>query len=151
MGDRTPIIAINTLAYHGYPLDTALEEIVQLTDYVEPVFITKYDPTLREECFNEDNARTLTMRLKQAGLKIVAMGSHMDLGQSNAVAIFESRMEFAKAIGAKTIITNAGRKSCHTTFYKNMDRLISYAEKIDLTIALENPGDGQDLILADIM
>ena len=30
-------LAINTLAFHGYPLDTALEEIAQLTRDAEPV------------------------------------------------------------------------------------------------------------------
>ena len=46
-------IAINTLAFYGYPLDTALEEIARLASDVEPVYISKYDPTLREEYFNE--------------------------------------------------------------------------------------------------
>jgi len=149
MGGKRPIVAINTLAFHGYPLDTALGEIARLADYVEPVFITKYDPTLREEYFNEDNAWAFSRRLEQLKLKIVSMGSHMDLGQSDAAAIFRNRMEFAAKIGAKTIITNAGHKSCKTTFYKNMGKLISYAEKIDITIAFENPGDGQDLLLGD--
>jgi sugar phosphate isomerase/epimerase len=141
MSNRKPIIAINTLAFHGYPLDTALEEIARLSDYVEPVFIKKYDPTLHEEYFNEDNARQLTKRLEQLGLKIMTMGSHMDLGQAEAEVVFKNRMEFAK-----TIITNAGQKSCQTTFYKNMDTLIFYAERIDLHIALKKPGDGQDFL-----
>jgi len=140
-------IAINTLAFHGCPLDTALEEIARLTDYVEPVFISKYDPTLREEYFNKPNARALADRFEQLGLKIISMGSHMDLGQAGAADIFKKRMEFAKAIGARTIISNAGHKSCQTTFYKNMDKLIAYAEQIDIVIALENPGDGKDQLL----
>jgi len=142
-----PIIAINTLAFHGYSLDTALEEIAQLTEYAEPVYIAKYDPTLREEYFNKDNARLLSRRLEGLRLKIISMGSHMDLGEADAVAVFKRRMEFAKAIGAKMILTNASVKSKETAFYGNMEKLASYAEKLDLAIALENPGDGQDQLL----
>lgn len=149
MRNRKSVIAINTLAFHGCPLDTALEEIAQLTDCVELVFIAKYDPTLCEDHFNQNNARVLTRRLEQLRLKIISMGSHMDLGQTNAATVFKKRMEFAKAIGAGTIITNASRKACQMAFYKNMDELIAYAEKMDLIIALENPGDGHDQLLGD--
>lgn len=89
----------------------------------------------------------LTKRFDQLRLKIISMGSHMDLGQTNAAAIIKKRMEFAKMIGAGTIITNASRNSHQMAFYKNMDKLIAYAEKTDLIIALENPGDGQDQLL----
>lgn len=135
------------MAFHGYSLDTALEEIAQLTDYVEPVFITKYDPTLCEEYFNKNNAQMLSNRLEELGLKITSMGSHMDLGQPDSLAVFKKRMEFAKAIGARIILTNATRKSRETAFYRNMKELAAYAEKLDLVIALENPGDGQDQLL----
>ncbi len=140
-------IAINTLAFHGYPLDTALEEIAQLTDYVEPVFISKYDPALCEEYFNKNNAQMLSRRLKELGLKIVSMGSHMDMGQPDSVDIFKRRMDFAKAIGARMILTNATRRSRQETLYGNMEKLAAYAEKLGLIIAIENPGDGQDQLL----
>jgi len=140
-------IAINTLAFHCCPLDTALEEIARLTNYVEPVFIARYDPMLREEYFTETNAKLLANRFEQLGLKTISMGSHMDLGRANAADIFKKRMEFAKVIGTRTITSNAGRKSYETAFCKNMDQLITYAEEIDIVIALENPGDGQDQLL----
>jgi sugar phosphate isomerase/epimerase len=140
-------IAINTLAFHGYPLDTALEEIARLGTCVEPVFIAKYDPTLREEYFSESNAQTLRTRLEGLRLKATSMGSHMDLGQPDAVDIFLRRMEFAKAIGAGMILTNASQKPRETVFSRNVETLAAHAEKLDLVIALENPGDGQDQLL----
>jgi len=140
-------IAINTLAFHGYPLDTALEEIARLTDDVEPVYISKYDPTLREEYFSEHNAQMLRRRLEQLGLKVTSMASHMDLGQPEAVDIFKRRMDFANAIGAGIILTNAGRRSQERTFFRNIEAQAAYAENLDLMIALENPGDGQDQLL----
>ncbi|OHB78557.1 MAG: hypothetical protein A2Z25_22365 [Planctomycetes bacterium RBG_16_55_9] len=140
-------IAINTLAFHGYSLDTALEEIARLTEYVEPVFIAKYDPSLSEEYFNENNARLLSKRLKELGLEVRSVGSHMDIGQPDSVAVFKKRMDFAKAIGAEIILTNAGHKSREAAFYNNMEELALYAERLDLIIAFENPGDGQDQLL----
>ena len=140
-------IAINTLAFHGYPLDTALEEIAQLTSDVEPVYISKYDPTLREGYFNETNARRLRQRLEGLRLKATSMASHMDLGQADSVEVFRRRMEFARAIGAGVILTNATEKSRKATFLRNIEKLAADAETLDLVIALENPGDGQDQLL----
>jgi sugar phosphate isomerase/epimerase len=140
-------IAVNTLAFHGYPLDTALEEIARLTSDVEPVYISKYDPTLREEYFHETNARKLRRRLDGLRLKVSSVGSHMDLGQAEAVEVFRRRMEFARAIGARMILTNATETSRKATFLRNIESLAVYAEKLDLVIALENPGDGQDQLL----
>jgi sugar phosphate isomerase/epimerase len=140
-------IAINTLAFHGYPLDTALEEIAQLTREVEPVYISKYDPTLDEDYFNERNARMLRQRLEGLRLKVTSMASHMDLGQPGSVDIFKRRMDFAKGIGAGVILTNASHESQGQTFLRNIEALAAHAEDLDLTIALENPGDGQDQLL----
>ena len=140
-------IAINTLAFHGYPLDTALEEIAQLTSEVEPVYISKYDPTLDEDYFNERNARMLRQRLEGLRLKVTSMASHMDLGQPGSVNIFKRRMDFAKGIGAGVILTNASHESQGQTFLRNIEALAAHAEDLDLTIALENPGDGQDQLL----
>jgi sugar phosphate isomerase/epimerase len=140
-------IAINTLAFHGYPLDTALVEIARLGAYVEPVYISKYDPALCEEYFTANNAEVLRKRLEALRLKVTSMASHMDLGQVDAVDIFRRRMDFAKAIGARMILTNATRKPQQETFYSNVEKLAAQAEKLDLVIALENPGDGQDQLL----
>jgi len=140
-------IAINTLAFHGYPLDTALEEIARLVRDVEPVYISKYDPTLGEDYFSERNAGMLRRRLEGLRLKATSVASHMDLGQPAAVDLFTKRMEFAKALGAEMILTNAGRKSQEQTFLRNIEQLTAYAETLDLVIALENPGDGRDQLL----
>ncbi len=141
-------IAINTLAFHGYPLNTALEQIAQLAGDVEPVYISKYDPTLREEYFNETNAERLRQRLEGLRLKVTSMASHLDLGQADAAEVFQRRMEFARAIGARMILTNAAEKSRKMAFFRNIEKLAAHAEKFDLIIALENPGDGQDQLLA---
>ncbi|MCX7012638.1 MAG: TIM barrel protein [Candidatus Sumerlaeota bacterium] len=142
-----PPIAINTLAYHGYPLETALEEIARLAGHVEPVFISKYDPSLTEDYFDNAHARALRKRMGDLQVKITSMASHMDLGQANAADVFQRRMEFAKAIGARLILTNASVRAREAAFFRNLERLAALAEDLDLTIALENPGDGQDQLL----
>jgi sugar phosphate isomerase/epimerase len=140
-------VAINTLVFHGHPFDTALEEIARLGGYVEPVFISKYDPALREEYFHETNARRLRDRLEALRLKVNAVASHMDLGQPDAVDTFRRRMDFAQAIDARMILTNGTHKSREAVFYGTIEQLAHHAEKLGLVIALENPGDGQDLLL----
>ncbi|MCU0918151.1 MAG: sugar phosphate isomerase/epimerase [Planctomycetes bacterium] len=140
-------IAINTLAFYGHSLDTALAEIAQLADAVEPVFISKYDPTLSEAYFTADNAAMLRRRLEGLGLRVVSMGSHMDLGRPDSVDVFRRRMEFAHALGARIILTNASSRSQEETFDRNIEALAVQAEKLDLVIALENPGDGAGQLL----
>ncbi len=140
-------IAINTLAFHGYSLDTALEEIARFVRDVEPVYISKYDPTLREEYFSETNAQRLRQRLEELRLNVTSIGSHLDLGQADSVEVFRRRMEFARAIGARMILTNGTETSRKATFLRNIEKLAACAEKLDLIIALENPGDGQDQLL----
>jgi sugar phosphate isomerase/epimerase len=114
---------------------------------VEPVYIAKYDPDLREEYFTETNAQRLRRRLEGLRLKVTSMGSHLDLGQADSVEVFRRRMEFARAIGAGMILTNATERSRKMMFCRNIEGLAGYAEKLNLTIALENPGDGQDQLL----
>lgn len=140
-------IAINTLAYHGYPLETAMEEIARLSGHIEPVYISKYDPALAEDYFTPANARQLSSRLAALGLRLTAMASHMDLGLPDAVPVFRRRMEFASDIGARFILTNASRTPQAAQFFSNLEALAARAEALDLVIALENPGDGQDQLL----
>src|SRR3954453_20162058 len=99
-------IALNTLAFHGYPWRTALAETARLgVQFIEPVYITKYDPSLQESSFTEVNARTLSRQIEDAGLKTRSVASHMDMGLIDTTAIFQKRMEFVKALGAEVIIT----------------------------------------------
>ena len=51
-------------------------------------------------------------------------------------------MDFAKAVGASTIVTNAAPVTKADVFYKNIEELAKHAETLELMIGLENPGDG---------
>jgi len=140
-----PIIAVNTLAYHGYDLKTALSEISKLgAPYVEPALIASYYEEFAEEYFTPENANELCRSVSENGLKMVALGAHMDLGQAGSADAFKRRMEFAKALGAKFVHTNTARVSGEAFFLKNIEALIFVAEDLDLIITLENPGDGTE-------
>jgi sugar phosphate isomerase/epimerase len=140
-----PIISINTLIFQGYDLPTTLREISELgPKYVELAFINTYFPDLKEEDFSEKNAQMLRGMLADFGLSTLALSAHMDLGMNDSVDPFKRRMTFAKEIGAGIIITNASQRSQEDSFFKNMERLAKFAQSIQLIIALENPGDGED-------
>lgn len=147
--DLKPILAINTLAYHGYDLPTAVREVAKLgVEYIEPALIRSYYPEFTEEYFTSANAQELLQLMNENNLKIVALAAHMDLGQSGAVEAFTRRMEFAKELGATIIHTNTTQQAKRTTFLNNLEDLIPLAESLDVVIALENPGDGEDNIVS---
>jgi sugar phosphate isomerase/epimerase len=138
-----PILSISTAAFDGYPLQTAFEEISALgAKYVEIAFIQGYTDPFGEDYFNEINARAITSLLSHYGLRCFAFSSHINLGDDGAEAIFVKRMHFARMIGASLIISNAALVQQGKTFLRNIRNLAVFAEKTDLAIALENPGDG---------
>ena len=54
------IIAVNTMAFQGYDLSTALKEISALgATHVELCFTKGYVEALSEDYFSEENANTL--------------------------------------------------------------------------------------------
>jgi sugar phosphate isomerase/epimerase len=56
-------------------------------------------------------------------------------------------MDFARALGAEVINTNAAARRLRKSFFANIEVLARHAETIGLKIGLENPGDGSDNLL----
>jgi sugar phosphate isomerase/epimerase len=147
---RKPNLAINTLAFNGYSWETALEETVRLgVQYIEPVFISKYDPALRESYFTGANAAILLTQLQNAGLGVRSVASHLDMGLNDTVGTFQKRMEFAKRLGAGMILTNTSHRENERQFFANMEILARVAAGLQLTIGLENPGDGDGYLMSN--
>jgi len=139
------IISVSTAIYDGYDMDTALEGLAKAgVRYVEPAFIKGYMGEFTEADFAEPKAGVLRHRLNELGLSCLAMSSHIDLGAGDAVDIFKGRMNFAKGIGARLIISNTSKWPSKLKFYENIEMLASFAAEIGLVIAIENPGHGQD-------
>jgi sugar phosphate isomerase/epimerase len=138
-----PILSISTVAFDGYSFETAFEEIAALgAKYVEVAFIQGYTDPFTEDYFNESNARAITGLLSRYGLGCFAFSSHINLADDGAQVIFEKRMRFARMIGASLIISNAAPVPQSKVFFRNIRNLALFAQRMELTIGLENPGDG---------
>jgi sugar phosphate isomerase/epimerase len=143
-----PIVAVNTMAFQGFDLPTALREISALgATHVEFCFTAGYVENLSEDYFSEKNAEKLKQMLAHEGLQTTALAGHIDTGKPEAVSAIKRRLTFAKALGAKLVHTNATQKSNADRFFRNMGVLAAFAEKMKMVVALENPGDGQDALV----
>ena len=143
MSDR--IISISAAPYDGYEFPAALDSIASCgAQYVEPAFIVGYTEPFDESSFRLSNVPQYTNWLKQSGLQCYAFSAHMDLGKSDSDTVFARRMDFARALGAKVINTNAANLTNAEGFFRNIRVLAAHAERLDMIIGLENPGNGED-------
>lgn len=142
------ILSISTAPYDGYEFPAALDSIAACgATHVEPAFIVGYTEPFDEEAFNESNTKQYAAWLKQSGLGCFAFSSHIDLGRPGADRIFARRMDFAAALGTKVINTNAALRDYADSFFRNIETLAAHAERLDMIIALENPGNGEDNLI----
>jgi sugar phosphate isomerase/epimerase len=143
-----PLLSINTLIFQGHDIRTALRELAQLgVARVELAFIKAYAPDLTDDFFTEEQGRRFRDLLDEFGLTGPAVSAHMDLGADDAVEAFRRRMVFAQALGASYIISNASSRQREMRFYRNMEELADGARSMEITICLENPGDGDDHLI----
>lgn len=144
------IIAANTLAYVGLPFDQASEEVAKAGfQWIEPTFITRYLGSSASDIFSRNSAKEVRRAIDSAGLDVYAVSAHMDLGVETSVREFEQRIDFASAVGANVVISNATTTDRESQFYRNMEVLMECAEKNGLMIGLENPGDGEMSMIPD--
>jgi sugar phosphate isomerase/epimerase len=142
------IVAVNTMAFQGFDLSTALKEISSLgVTHVELCFTKGYVDGLSEDYFSEKNANTIKQMMADQGVQTIALAGHIDLGDKKAVPALKRRMDFAKAIGVGIVHTNATQKSNEEVFFSNMETLADFAADMEITIALENPGDGENALI----
>lgn len=141
-----PILAANTLIFHGYELEQIFDEIRTAGFlYVEPALISSYYPEIDDGYFSQKrHARQLRNLISANGLGVRAVAAHMNLGAKTAAGSFQRRMDFCTELEAKYVHTNSARKEDYSVFLSNLDRLLPLAESSGLVITLENPGDGED-------
>ena len=136
------IISVSTMAFDGYSLDTALDELAALgVRHVEPASVDKIFQHLVEEDFCDARAGWLREQLAARGLACVSLSAHMDLSRPDSVDRFARRLEFAHAIGAKVVNTIAGPTEGLPRFQANIVAIGKWAAELGLTLALENHGD----------
>jgi sugar phosphate isomerase/epimerase len=145
---RGRIVSVSAAPYDGYPFPRILESLASCgVTHVEPAFIVGYTEPFDESAFSAEQATQYARWLKDAGIACHAFSSHIDLGRPDALEVFRGRMDFARAIGARVINTNAAHRSNERRFFRNIAVLAAHAEQIGLWIGLENPGDGSDNLL----
>jgi len=142
------IISISGAPYDGHPVPAMLASMANCgATHVEPAFIVGYTEAFDESSFTPVQARQWLRWLADSGMACHAFSSHIDLGRDDAVEVFRGRMDFARALGAEVINTNAAARKLKKRFFANIEILARHAESIGLKIGLENPGDGSDNLL----
>jgi len=136
------IVSVSTMAYDGYPLETALDELAALgVRHVEPASVDKVFQHLVEADFCDARAAWLADQLAGRQLACLSLSAHMDLSQTDSIERFTRRLEFARAIGARIVNSIAGPRSGHEGFRRNVPTIGRRAADLGLTVALENHGD----------
>jgi sugar phosphate isomerase/epimerase len=143
-----PVLSINTLAYEGYDLTTALQEIAKIgVSHVELGYTRGWTEGLTEEHFSEASAANINRLLSDLGLSTIALSAHIDLTTEAAVDELKRRIDFGKRLGAKIVNTKVGARSGLKQFEKNIEPIAEYAESVNIVIGLENPSEGTDQII----
>jgi sugar phosphate isomerase/epimerase len=142
------IVSVSSAPYDGYSFPRMLESLASIgATHVEPAFTVGYTEPFDESGFTEDQASQHATWLKESGIRCHAFSSHIDLGRADAVDLFKGKMDFARRLGARVIITGAAARSNAKRFYANIGHLVRHAEQLDMWIGLENQGDGSDNLL----
>jgi len=143
-----PAISVNTLAYEGYDLTTALQELAKIgASHVELGFTRGFTEGLTEAHFTKESAKRINGLLYDLGLSSVALSAHIDLTTDDAVDEFKRRIEFGKRLGVRVINTKVGGVGGRIQFEKNIGLLADYAKSMNIVIGLENPAEGTDQII----
>ena len=143
-----PVISINTLAYEGYDLTTALQEIAKIgTGHVELGFTRGWTEGLTEAHFGRASAMKINRLMSDLGLSSIALSAHIDLTTEDSVDEMKRRIDFGKMLGVKIVNTKVGARSGRNKFEKNIESIADYAESMNIFIGLENPSEGTDQIV----
>ena len=143
-----PIISINTLAYEGHDLTTALQEIANIgVSHVELGFTRGWTEGLTEAHFSQASAAKISSLLSDLGLSSIALSAHIDLTTHECVDEIKRRIDFGKRLGVKIVNTKVGAISGRKKFERNIKPIAAYAESMNIVIGLENPSEGTDQII----
>lgn len=136
------IVSVSSMAFDGYPLETALDELAALgVRHVEPASVDKVFQHLVEEDFCPARANRLRKELGERGLACLSLSAHMDLTGADSVERFHRRLEFARNLGARCVNSIAGPAGRLAEFRQNLPAIAERARDLGVVIALENHGD----------
>lgn len=138
-------ISISALAFSGHDFSQACKAITACgARYIEPAFIEGYGAVSEDE-LGQRAANTIRDQAASSGLMCRSVSAHIDTGASDALDRMKRRIDFAATVGARYLITNSGSAGTEAQFSANLGKLADFAAARDVTICIENPGDGHHL------
>lgn len=141
------LISVSTVVLDGRPFERGLDLLAEAgAVQVEPAFIEGYMP-FDEDTFREIEARRLAQMLAAAGLSVLAVSAHFDLGSPDGAEKLRRRLGFAAALGARILITNATTTDHAPQFRKVVSSVLPELVASSMTLALENPGHGSNALI----
>jgi sugar phosphate isomerase/epimerase len=141
-------LSVSTALFDGYPIERAFAEIANAgIAFVEPAFIAGY-VDFDEESFGEFAAAALASEMAEAGVSAFAVSAHHDMGAEGARLATARRLRFAARLGATCLITNATTRAQRQNFLRNLDAVLPVCEETGVVLALENPGHGDNSLIA---
>ena len=141
-------ISVSTAAFDGYPWGQIMDELAALgVPMVEVAFIRGYIGSFAEDDLSAGTAAGIVEAMRGAGVHCRALSGHIDLGEAGAADAILRRLDFAAALGARYVVTNASTRRTEAAFWRTIEPAAAAAAERDLVIALENPSAGSDSIL----
>lgn len=141
-------ISVSTAAFDGYPWAQIMGELAALgVPLVEVAFIRGYIGSFGEEDLSAGTAAGIVDAMRGAGVTCRALSGHIDLGEEGAGDAILRRLDFAAALGARYVVTNASTRPTEAAFWRTIEPAAAAAADRDLMIVLENPSGGSDSIL----
>lgn len=138
------IVSVGANLYRGYDVVTVCESLSRLGIFYVDLDCIKPPATFTGSGYlahvnEEDLPRTAEFRriLSDHGLKAVTFSGHMYLTTPPETELFLKKMRFAAEIGASVISTNQGPREKADDFYRQMERIVAEAEKLNITVGLE--------------
>lgn len=142
------IISVSTNTYHGFGVDEALEGIAAAGfKYVELTAVRGWTEHVMPN-FAEDELVRVENKLKDLGLKCIALSGHCNLMEAERLNDFRANMKLAKRFGCEFIITSTGEAHfgkdesfSDDVLIENIKAILPDLEKYDLKLGLEIHGE----------
>ena len=135
------------MAWDGHSWDICFAALAEMGAVkVELAYIDGY-VDFTEHDLSIANASHLRRKLSDYGLTPGAVSAHTDLGAVDAREKLERRIRFAAELGSIILVTNAAQVESASRFWETLDYALPIAEAEGVTIALENPGHGENALI----
>jgi sugar phosphate isomerase/epimerase len=141
--------AVSTVVFDGIGLDRGAAILASLgVEEAEPAYIDGYTP-FDETTFTEAEGRRVAGLFAAEGVTVRAVSVHTDLGGPDGADRLGRRLDFARGLGADTMISNASRAEALSALMRTLDAALPRLEQAGVVLALENPGHGTGAALPD--